>query len=215
MPVSEEKVRHPIFARFFARLAPMEEKAGQGDHRRELLEGLSGRVVELGAGSGLNFVHYPGSVEEVVAVEPEPYLRAKAEEAARSAPVPVRVIDGVSGALPAADAEFDAGVVSLVLCSVPDQDAALRELRRVIRPGGELRVYEHVLAEEPRLARMQNLVTPIHRRVGGGCHPNRRTAEAVERAGFEWVRKRRFHFAPSLLTRLVSPHLLGVARRPQ
>jgi ubiquinone/menaquinone biosynthesis C-methylase UbiE len=213
--VNRERVRHPIFARFFARLAPIEERAGQGDHRRELLEGLGGRVVELGAGSGLNFGHYPETVQEVVAVEPEPYLRAKAEEAAGSAPVSVRVIDGVSGALPAADAEFDAGVVSLVLCSVPDQDAALRELRRVIRPGGELRVYEHVLAEESRLARMQNLVTPIHRRVGGGCHPNRRTAEAVERAGFEWVRKRRFHFAPSLLTRLVSPHLLGVARRAQ
>src|SRR3954469_16589722 len=117
-------VRHPIFARLYARLAAAPDPRADAN-RRELLEGLSGRVVELGAGNGLNFRHYPATVDEVVAVEPEPYLREKAKEAAVGAPVRVRVVDGVADALPARDGEFDAAVASLVLCSVPDQAVAL------------------------------------------------------------------------------------------
>ncbi len=140
-------VHHPLFARFYARCAPHEDGRGGTEHRRELLAGLSGRVVEVGAGIGSNFAHYPAAVTEVVAVEPEPYLRAKAEHAATAATVKVRVVEGLADALPLADGEADAGVASLVLCSVPDQAEALAELRRVIRPGGELRFYEHVIFE--------------------------------------------------------------------
>ena len=208
------EVRHPIFARFYNRFAPSAEKVGAAEHRRELLAGLSGRVIEVGAGNGLNFKHYPHAVTEVVAVEPEAYLRARATEAAEHAHVPVRVVAGSADALPGEDGEFDAGVASLVLCSVPDPDRALAELRRVIRPGGELRFYEHVRASNPRHARFQDRSTPIWRRVNGGCHPNRDTPAAIERAGFRIETSRRFKFPPCFLCAPAWPHVVGVARRP-
>ena len=143
----------PVFARVLARAAVLEERRGGAEHRRRLLAGLRGRVIELGAGSGVSFAYYPAAVTELVAVEPEAHLRAMAQEAAAEAPVPVRVVEGVADDLPAEDASMDAGVVTAVLCSVPDPAAALRELARVIRPGGELRFFEHVAARSPRLAR--------------------------------------------------------------
>ncbi len=130
----QQLVHHPIFARVFDRLSVVAERSGQGEHRRELLAGLQGRVIEVGAGNGLNFAHYPPTVTEVLAVEPEAYLRARARKAARRAPVAVAVVDGVADRLPADEASFDAGVASLVLCSVPAQPTALAELFRVIRP---------------------------------------------------------------------------------
>jgi ubiquinone/menaquinone biosynthesis C-methylase UbiE len=111
-------VRHPIFARVFARMSEREERMGQAEHRRAMLSGVSGRVLELGAGNGINFRRYPAAVSEVVAVEPEPYLRERAEEAARRVATAVRVVDGLGGALPFEDASFDAAVASLVLCTV-------------------------------------------------------------------------------------------------
>ena len=135
---SEASVHHPIFARLFA-WGASNAPAEQTEHRRRVLEGLRGRVIEVGAGNGLNFPHYPAGVTEVIAVEPEQYLRTKAAAAAAEAPVPLRVVDGLADSLPGGDGEFDAAVASLVLCSVPDQASALAELRRVLRPGGELR----------------------------------------------------------------------------
>ena len=120
----------------YARMSPGLERAGAAEHRTRLFAGLAGRVVEVGAGNGLNFSHYPASVGEVVAVEPEPYLRAQAETRAAQVAVPVRVVDGAASHLPLADASVDAGVASLVLCSVAHQAGALAELHRVIRPGG-------------------------------------------------------------------------------
>jgi ubiquinone/menaquinone biosynthesis C-methylase UbiE len=208
-------VHHPIFARVFERLSAKEEELGQADHRREALAGLSGRVIEVGAGNGLNFRHYPDGVSEVVAVEPEPYLRRRAEETAGAAEVAVRVVDGLGDRLPFEDGSFDAGVASLVLCTIPDQQAALAELFRVIRPGGELRFYEHVRANQPRLARIQDIATPIWKIVGGGCHPNRDTAAAIERAGFSIETCRRFPFRPCFVCAPVAPRILGRALRPQ
>ena len=207
-------VRHPLFARMYARMAPAFEAKGGGAHRDELLAGVGGRVVEVGAGTGLNFAHYPRSVREVVAVEPEPYLRAKAAQAAAAAEVPVRVVDGVADALPLEDAGCDAGVASLVLCSVTDQHAALRELFRVIRPGGELRFYEHVRAETPRLARFQKRVDVVWPHLGGGCHASRPTLDAIKAAGFRIEQARRFSFRPAVAAYPVAPHVIGVARRP-
>jgi ubiquinone/menaquinone biosynthesis C-methylase UbiE len=155
-------------------------------------------------------------VDEVVAVEPELHLRRLAEKAAKEAPARIRVVDGLADALPFHDGSFDAGVVSLVLCTVPDQSAALAELRRVIRPGGELRFYEHVISTRPGLARLQRMAdkTRIAPLVGGGCHAARDTGPAIEASGFRIEACRRFDFHASLLEKIVEPRILGVARRP-
>jgi ubiquinone/menaquinone biosynthesis C-methylase UbiE len=203
-------VRHPIFARVYTAIAKPDEKGDE--HRRELLAGLSGRVIEIGAGNGLNFRFYPPAVEEVVAVEPEPYLRAEAERWAPKGSVPIRVVDGVADALPSADGEFDAAVASLVLCSVADQRAALDEVRRVLRPGGELRFYEHVLAQDPRLQRTQRVIGRVWPCIGGGCHLDRDTPAAIAAAGFTVERLRRFKYAPAPFLQFVAPHVIGTAR---
>jgi ubiquinone/menaquinone biosynthesis C-methylase UbiE len=207
-------VRHPIFARMFDRLSEREERMGQAEHREAMLRGLSGRVVELGAGNGINFRHYPSSVTQLLAVEPEPYLRERAERAAGAAPVPVSVVDGLGGALPFDADTFDAAVVSLVLCSVPEQDAALSDLFRVIRPGGELRFYEHVRANDRRLVRLQDAVTPVWKLCAGGCHPNRDTGAAIEKAGFQIETCDRIAFRPCFICAPAAPRILGSARRP-
>jgi ubiquinone/menaquinone biosynthesis C-methylase UbiE len=127
-------IERPRFARMYPKAAARADRRGATKHRRRLLAGLSGRVLELGAGNGLNFAHYPATVTEVVAIEPEPSLRAAAEAAAQPAAVTVTVRAGTADQLPLADREVDAAVASLVLCSVPDQASALAELRRVLRP---------------------------------------------------------------------------------
>jgi ubiquinone/menaquinone biosynthesis C-methylase UbiE len=204
-------VSHPLFARVWTRMAAR-EPAEQTAHRRELLAALRGRVLELGAGSGANFAHYPDTVTELVAVEPEPYLREQALEAARSAPVQVTIVDGVADALPAEDATFDAAVACLVLCTVPDQARALAELRRVLRPGGELRFYEHVHASrQPGRTVLEILDRTLWPRLAGGCHPTRETADAIAAAGFSIAELRRFGFAPGPTPPI--PHILGTARR--
>jgi len=204
----------PLFVFLWRGLCVCAMAHGGGDHRRRLLEGLSGRVIEVGAGQGLNFPYYPSTVSEVLAVEPENRLRADAIEAAGAAPVPIRVVPGLADRLPAGDAEFDAAVISLVLCSVADQAQALAELRRVIRPGGELRFYEHVHADERLLSTAQRVFDPLWSRLGGGCHLTRDTEAAIARAGFSIERVERFSFKPGALAVLGSPHILGIARRP-
>lgn len=206
------RVHHPIFARLYARLSASEEAKGAAEHRQEMLAGLRGRVVEVGAGNGLNFGHYPPTVTEVVAVEPEAHLRRLAATAAADATVPVTVVDGTADSLPLDDASCDAAVCSLVLCSVADQDSALAEVRRVLRPGGELRFYEHVVAHNPRFAGVQRAVDVIHPYVAGGCHVARDTEAAIERAGFGITSIRRFRFAPALLVKQAAPKILGTAR---
>ena len=153
-------VHHPLFARFYTHVLARNEPAELRAFRDELLAGVSGRVVEVGAGAGANFPHYPSTVTEVVAVEPEAYLREQAQAAAAEAPIRVTVLDGVADALPLEDASCDAAVACLVLCSVPDQATALAELRRVLKPGGELRFLEHVRGSSPRMARCAALRRP-------------------------------------------------------
>ena len=207
-------VNHPIFARVYGRLAPAAERAGAGAHRDELLAGLKGRVIEVGAGSGLCFAHYPSTVTEVVAVEPEPHLRHLAERSAIEAPVTVRVVDGTADRLPADDGSFDAAVVSLVLCSVPDQRTALAELHRVLRPGGSLRFYEHVRSSNPRQARLQEHIDWLWPFLSGGCHASRDTETAISGAGFRVERCRRLDFRPCVFALPFSPHIIGEAIRP-
>lgn len=187
---------------------------GQADHRRRLLEGLRGAVLELGAGDGTNFRFYPPEVTEILAIEPENRLRRQAQEAARDAAALVRVVPGWDDDLPAGDESVDAAVASLVLCSVPDQERALGELFRVVRPGGQLRFYEHVRARSPGHARLQRAIEPIWHRIGGGCHPSRDTVSSIGSSSFELEQCDRFTFAPGLLSRVAAPHVLGTARRP-
>jgi ubiquinone/menaquinone biosynthesis C-methylase UbiE len=205
----------PRFARMYMRTATTAERRGATDHRRRLLRGLNGTVVEVGAGHGLNFPHYPREVTEVIAVEPEPTLRAQAAEAAGTSPVPVRVVPGVADELPLDDEGADAVVASLVLCSVPDQDRALAELRRVLRPGGELRFYEHVIPRSQPMRLLLQLAdhSGLWPKIAGGCHPARDTAAAIERAGFQIECLDRIEFSASRFEPAI-PYILGVARRP-
>src|SRR2546430_3415805 len=136
-------------------------------------------------------------------------MRQQAEVAATTAPVPVRVVDGLADSLPAEDASFDAAVTGRVLCSVPDQEAALAEIRRVLEPGGELRFYEHVVATKPPLASAQRAADRLFwTRLMGGCHTSRDTMSAIERAGFTMERCRRFSNPPAAFA---APFVLGVA----
>ena len=149
-------------------------------HRRQALDGLTGTVIEAGAGNGLNFAHYPAGVTAVLAVEPDPYLRQIAGQQARQARVPVEVRDGVAERLPAADASFDAAVATMVLCSVADQRAVLAEIHRVVRPGGQLRFLEHVQAGTPGLRRAQRVLdATVWPLLVGGCHTGRDTLAAI------------------------------------
>ena len=209
------EVRNPFFARLLVWMR-RREPPEQVEHRRELLAGLTGRVLDVGAGDGANFRHFPPAVTEVIAIEPEPYLRERAERHAKDAAVPMRVIDAVADDLPFEDGSFDTAVVCLVLCSVPDQAAALRELHRVVRPGGELRFYEHVVARNRRLARVQRFVdrSGVWPLVAGGCHPARDTTRAIAAAGFEVTRIRGMAVAPCPILLPAAPHVLGTARRP-
>lgn len=179
--------RHPVFARLYAALSPRAEARGMAAERKATVEGLEGRVLEVGAGSGLMFPHYPREVTAVVATEPEPYLRRRAELAARRAPVPVTVGDAAAEHLPFGDGEFDAVVFALVLCSVRDQAAALAEARRVLAPGGQVRFLEHV---RPHGRWGRRVATALDASgawplLGGGCHLARDTGAAIRDAGFD------------------------------
>jgi ubiquinone/menaquinone biosynthesis C-methylase UbiE len=206
------QVEHPLFAKFAAFIA-----ANEGDEERELrretVAGLRGRVIEIGSGSGPNFEHYPETVRELVAVEPEANLRAKAVEAARASGRSIQVVDAVADDLPFDDGSFDAAVAVLVLCSVPDQERALAELHRVVRPGGELRFYEHVIGSSRRLATVQRALAPGLARVFGGCRADRDTGAAIEQAGWRVERCRRF-LRRKLADAPAAPRILGAARRP-
>ncbi|WP_405765549.1 class I SAM-dependent methyltransferase [Streptomyces sp. NBC_01538] len=185
--VPRDPVHHPLFARSYARLSvAAETRMGLGAVRGRLLAGLSGRVIEIGAGNGLNFAHYPGTVSEVVAIEPERLLRQLAVEAATRCDVPVDVVPGVAEALPVKAEAFDAVVLSLVLCGVRDVSRALGEVRRVLRPGGEVRFFEHGVGGGPTMRFTQRaLDRTVWPALAGGCHVSRDPVASLREAGFE------------------------------
>ena len=169
-----------LFAALYDRNFKASEEAGLRQMRRELLAGAGGRVLELGAGTGLNLDLYPEAVEDLVMLEPDPHMAKRLRVATAASPRAVSVSEAAAERLPFDDAGFDAVVSTLVLCTVPKPRAALDEVARVLKPGGRLLFLEHVRAEEPGLARWQDRLEKPWRFVGDGCHCNRDTVATIE-----------------------------------
>ncbi|MBA2713753.1 MAG: class I SAM-dependent methyltransferase [Rubrobacteraceae bacterium] len=198
---------HPVFAALYDPLGASMERRWMGERRARLLAGARGAVLEVGGGTGANLAHYR-NVDRVTVVEPDPYMRKKLGPKAVAAGVPVEVSAAGAEALPFPNASFDTVVSTLVLCTVPDQALALGEIRRVLRPGGRLLFIEHVRAAGPT-ARWQDRIEPLWGRLLGGCHPNRDTVAAIERAGFEIETFEGF-YPPGPMSGL-TPHVQGSA----
>lgn len=173
------------FSALYDRCFKASEEAGLRDMRRELLAQARGRVLELGAGTGLNLDLYPDSIQDLTLTEPDPHmvkqLRKKVGESSRD----VEVVEAPAERLPFDDASFDTVVVTLVLCTVPDPAAALREVKRVLKPDGRFLFLEHVRSRNPSLAKWQDRLEKPWRFLGDGCHCNRDTVAAIGAAGFQ------------------------------
>jgi ubiquinone/menaquinone biosynthesis C-methylase UbiE len=162
-------------------------------HRERVCSGLAGDVVEIGFGSGNNVGLYPAAVRRVVAVEPSDVAWKLARERVETSSVPIERVGLDAQRLPLADDTFDAAVSTWTLCTIPDAVAALRELRRVLKPGGRLHFIEHGLAPDPAVRRWQHRLNGIQRRLAGGCNLNRPIADLVASAGFTITRVEEFY----------------------
>jgi len=175
-----------LFSAVYDRGMKGTEEAGLRDMRRELLAGARGRVLELGAGTGVNLELYPETVDGLTLTEPDPHMTKRLREklAALGKTPAVTVIEAPAESLPFPDDSFDTAVVTLVLCTVPDQPAALKEIARVLKPDGQLLFLEHVRSRNPSLAKWQDRLEGPWRFLGDGCHCNRDTVSAISAAGF-------------------------------
>jgi ubiquinone/menaquinone biosynthesis C-methylase UbiE len=199
-PATGGRPRRPVFSRLYPSMARAMDAGGMSEQRAELVAELVGTVLEVGAGTGSTFPHYQESVERVVAVEPEPGLRRHAESLARTLDRQISVIPGSAEHLPVPDDSVDAVVFSMVLCSVPDVGTALAEAGRALRPGGQVRFLEHVVADTPGLARTQRILdATVWPLLMGGCHVGRDTLGELEAAGLV-VTDMRSHVFPRVRT---------------
>jgi ubiquinone/menaquinone biosynthesis C-methylase UbiE len=206
---------HPIFARFYDRLLAGTERAGLGEMRRELLASASGRVLELGSGTGQNLQYYTDAVTELVMTEPDPHMARQLRERVaheRSAVGKLSVAEVSAEGLPFDDSSFDVVVATLVLCTIPDPLRALGEARRVLVEGGTLLYLEHVRSNRAGLARWQDRLERPWGFFAGGCHPNRDTGQLLADAGF-WIDSLEDTKLPKAPP-IVRPMIRGVARRP-
>lgn len=209
---------NPLFAGLYDRVCGVMERGGLADLRDRLLSPARGRVLEVGAGTGLNLDHYPATVTHLVLTDPDTAMlrrlrtRVKAHVRERGPSFPIEVVRAPAQQLPCEDQTFDEVVVTLVLCSVGDAVAALAEIARVLRPGGALRFLEHVAATPTGPSRLQRLVQPAQRALVGGCRLDHALEASLAETGFamEWLEEIALPRAP-VWNR---PARLGVARRP-
>jgi ubiquinone/menaquinone biosynthesis C-methylase UbiE len=153
-------------------------------YRKRVVSRATGQVLEIGIGSGLNLPFYSQNAEQVIGIDPSPKLLEMADEAARHSPLPVELIEGSAEAIPIGNTSIDTVVTTWTMCSIPNLDQALEEVRRVLRPGGRLLFVEHGLAPEPRVRWWQDHLTPGWKHLSGGCHLNRAIGEVIKRCGF-------------------------------
>lgn len=153
-------------------------------YRSRVISSAEGRVLEIGIGSGLNLPFYPPRMTELLGLEPAPRLIAMARRAASRSTLPVKFIEGSAEAIPLGDESVDTVVTTWTLCTIPEAVAALAEMRRVLRPSGQLLFVEHGLAPDARVRKWQDWLTPAWKRIGGGCHLNRPIRDLIEHAGY-------------------------------
>jgi ubiquinone/menaquinone biosynthesis C-methylase UbiE len=174
-----------LFARFYDRSLKATEENGLGEMRAALLAEARGRVVEIGAGTGVNLDLYGDAIEDLTLIEPDPHMGARLRERlATSEGAPRRLVAAPAEAIPFADDTFDTAVATLVLCTVPDPVAAIDELARVLKPGGRLLFIEHVRSDDPHRAQWQDRFEKPWRFFADGCHCNRDTAAALHASAF-------------------------------
>jgi ubiquinone/menaquinone biosynthesis C-methylase UbiE len=178
--------------------------------REELLAGVNGEVLEIGAGTGANLPHYPEGVTRLVLAEPDGYMRERLRK--RVGERKVEICEGEGERLPFADGSFDAVVCTLVLCSVPDVGVVLGEAMRVLRPGGAFVYLEHVAAKDGSRLGWQRRIEPVWKRLAGNCHLTRRTGEALSRAGFVVERETAESMRKAMP--FLRPTIRGIARKP-
>jgi ubiquinone/menaquinone biosynthesis C-methylase UbiE len=153
-------------------------------YRARVVPAAQGRVLEIGIGSGLNLPYYGTAVEQVIGLDPSPKLLAMAREAARRTSIPLELIENSAEAMPLYNRSVDTVVTTWTMCSIPDVQRALGEMRRILKPGGRLLFVEHGRSSDVRVRRWQDRLTPVWRRIGGGCHLNRAVSELIENGGF-------------------------------
>ena len=198
-----------LFASVYDAMMSATEAGGLGEQRRNLLADAKGSVLEIGAGTGVNIAHYVDAVDELTVTEPDSAMIHRLERRVRRHAPGALVLRAPAEDLPFADDVFDVAVSTLVLCTVDDQPRALRELRRVLRPGGALLFIEHVRAQQPRLARWQDRLNGLNRLLAHGCNCNRPTLDEIFAAGFtvRHVEHRMLPKAPPI----VRPLVVGIA----
>jgi len=157
-------------------------------YRNRVVLNATGRVLEVGIGSGLNLPFYGNKVAEIIGLEPSPKLLGMAKKAAQKSQTPLRLVEGTAEAIPIENQSVDAVVTTWTMCSIPEIQSALQEMRRVLRPGGRLLFVEHGRAPEARVRWWQDHLTPVWKRLSGGCHLNRAIEELIENAGFRMER---------------------------
>ena len=176
--------QHPFVASFYDLLMVPNDWLGLRRQRARLAEAATGRVLEIGTGTGLNLSHFTQATE-VVAIDPDPHMLKRAARRVSQAPCPVRLEVLAGESMPFPSEDFDTVVISLTLCTIPDPAEALLEAGRVLKPGGSLIFLEHVRSPRPSTARFQDFITPYWRRIAGGCHTNRETLDTIAANGFE------------------------------